>query len=98
MKFSLACRNLDGTTAIFRNQVALPKGFEMEAHEENQPPVMFAAFFRGDYDVSEMSLAETVYYMSRDKADFIGVPVFPSRVFRHSFLFCRPDSLFTKKT
>ena len=90
-RITLACRNLDGTTAIFRGQVALP-GIELDAREENNPPKMFQSFFQGEYDVSEMSLAESVYYISRSKADFIGVPVFPSRVFRHSFLFCRPGS------
>jgi 4,5-dihydroxyphthalate decarboxylase len=35
-----------------------------------------------------MSLAEMIYYLSRDQCDFIGIPVFPSRLFRHSFMFC----------
>src|SRR5262249_38236186 len=39
--------------------------------------------------VSEMSLGELIYYISRCKADFVGIPVFPSRMFRHGFIFCR---------
>ena len=46
----------------------------------------------GEFDVSEMSLAEMIYYLSRDRCHFIGIPVFPSRLFRHSFIFCRADS------
>jgi 4,5-dihydroxyphthalate decarboxylase len=53
---------------------------------------MFAGMFRGEYDVSEMSLGELVYYTSRSQADFIGIPVFPSRMFRHGFIFCRKGS------
>jgi 4,5-dihydroxyphthalate decarboxylase len=34
-----------------------------------------------------MSLAESVYYVSRGKADFVGLPVFPSRYFRHGYWF-----------
>jgi 4,5-dihydroxyphthalate decarboxylase len=39
-----------------------------------------------------MSLAELVYYTSRGQNDFVGIPVFPSRVFRHSFIFYHPRS------
>jgi 4,5-dihydroxyphthalate decarboxylase len=39
-----------------------------------------------------MSLGELIYYTSRNKADFIAVPVFPSRMFRHGFIFIRKDS------
>lgn len=87
----LACRNLDGTAAVIRGQVGV-SGFDLNVQEENNPPVMFDGMFHGKYDASEMSLAETVYYISRNKADFIGIPVFLSRVFRHSFLFCRAGS------
>ena len=44
---------------------------------------------QGKYDVSEMSLGELIYYTSRDRADFVAIPVFPSRMFRHGFIFCR---------
>ena len=40
----------------------------------------------------EMSLAELIYYTSRDKAEFVAIPVFPSRVFRHGHLFVRKDA------
>jgi 4,5-dihydroxyphthalate decarboxylase len=53
---------------------------------------MFAGMFKGQYDVSEMSLGELIYYTSRGKADFIAIPVFPSRMFRHGFIFCRKHS------
>jgi 4,5-dihydroxyphthalate decarboxylase len=39
-----------------------------------------------------MSLGELIYYTSRGKADFIAIPVFPSRMFRHGFIFCRKAS------
>jgi 4,5-dihydroxyphthalate decarboxylase len=39
-----------------------------------------------------MSLGELIYYTSRGRADFIAIPVFPSRMFRHGFIFCRNDS------
>ena len=64
----------------------------MEALEQVSVQGMFAAMYRGEFDVSEMSLAELIYYTSRNKSDFIGVPVFPSRMFRHGFIVVRRDA------
>ena len=90
-KISLASRAYDGVLPILRGQMKIP-GFEFEIHETEDVPGMFAGMFKGEYDVSEMSLGELIYYTSRGKADFIAVPVFPSRMFRHGFIFIRKDS------
>ncbi len=88
---TLACRNSDGTNAIIRGQLR-PPGIDLRVIEENDVVKMFGDMFKGRYDVSEMSLAELIYYWSRDQCDFIGIPVFPSRLFRHSFMFCNRAS------
>jgi 4,5-dihydroxyphthalate decarboxylase len=67
-------------------------GFEFDITETEDVPGMFAGMFKGQFDVAEMSLGELIYYTSRNKADFIAVPVFPSRMFRHGFIFIRKDS------
>jgi 4,5-dihydroxyphthalate decarboxylase len=90
-KIRLACRNYDGTNAILRGIVSAPE-LDLELSECDDVPAMFAGMFKGQYDVSEMSLAELIYYTSRGKAEFAGIPVFPSRMFRHGFLFCRRAS------
>lgn len=87
-KITLACRNYDGTNAILCGRIRVP-GLELDIRETNDVGAMFSGMFKGDFDVSEMSLGELVYYTSRDKVDFIGIPVFPSRVFRHGFILCR---------
>jgi 4,5-dihydroxyphthalate decarboxylase len=88
IKIRLASRAYDGTLPILRGQMGIP-GFEFDITETEDVPGMFAGMFQGRYDVSEMSLGELIYYTSRDKADFIAIPVFPSRMFRHGFIFCR---------
>lgn len=88
---TLACRNSDGTNAIIRGQLR-PPGIDLRVVEENDVVKMFAEMFKGHYDASEMSLAELIYYLTRDQCDFIGIPVFPSRLFRHSFIFCNRSS------
>lgn len=83
----VACRNTDATNALIRG-VAGSGGLPLRVVENNNVVAMFAGMLRGDYDASEMSLAEFIYYRSRGEADFIGIPVFPSRVFRHGYLWC----------
>lgn len=90
-RITLACRNYDRTQAILRGLIEAP-GIELQVHEMHSVPQMFAGFFRGDYDVSEFSLAEIIYSISRGHDDFCGIPVFPSRVFRHGFIFCNAAS------
>lgn len=87
----LACRNYDGTNAILRGVVEVP-GIALEAVEQVSVQGMFAAMYRGEFDASEMSLAELVYYTSRNRSEFIGIPVFPSRMFRHGFIVVRRDA------
>lgn len=60
----------------------------LQVNEVNDVVKMFSGMFKGEYDISEMSLAEMIYYLTRDQCDFIGIPVFPSRLFRHSFMLC----------
>jgi 4,5-dihydroxyphthalate decarboxylase len=76
---------------VLRGQMKIP-GFEFDITETEDVPGMFAGMFKGQFDVAEMSLGELIYYTSRNKADFIAVPVFPSRMFRHGFIFIRKDS------
>jgi 4,5-dihydroxyphthalate decarboxylase len=96
-KIRLASRAYDGVLPILRGQMAIP-GFEFEVTETEDVPEMFSGMFKGQYDVSEMSLGELIYYTSRGKAEFIGIPVFPSRIFRHGFIFIRKNSGITQPT
>ena len=85
MKLRFATRPYDGLLPLLRGEVRVT-GVELETHEMLSV-AMFGGFMRGEYDVSEMSLAESVYYISRGKAEFVGVPVYPSRYFRHAYWF-----------
>jgi 4,5-dihydroxyphthalate decarboxylase len=91
IKIRLASRAYDGVLPILRGQMGIP-GFEFEIAETEDVPGMFSAMFKGQYDVSEMSLGELIYYTSRNKTDLVAIPVFPSRVFRHGFIFIRKSS------
>jgi 4,5-dihydroxyphthalate decarboxylase len=44
-----------------------------------------------EWDVSEMSFGKFIGYASQGNSPFVGIPVFPSRVFRHSAFYVRAD-------
>jgi 4,5-dihydroxyphthalate decarboxylase len=45
-----------------------------------------------EFDVSEMSLSNTITWMAKGNCPFVAVPVFPSRFFRHSCVFINEKS------
>ncbi len=90
-KIRLASRPYDGVLPILHGKLKIP-GVELEVTEMEDVAGMFAGMFKGRFDVGEMSLGELIYYTSRGKADFTAIPVFPSRMFRHGFIFCRRDA------
>ncbi len=96
-RISLACRDYDRTDAIIRGLVKLPD-FDLKVFQIDHVQNLFTRMFKGEFDVSEFSFAEFVYYTSREKCDFIAIPVFPSRIFRHGYIFSnskieRPEQL-----
>lgn len=58
------------------------------------PPfeTMFSnAFDKGLYEVSELSFSNFVRLTARGACDYVGLPIFPSRSFRHSAWYIRKD-------
>lgn len=44
-----------------------------------------------EWDISELSFGKFIGFASQGNSPFIGIPVFPSRVFRHSAIYVRDD-------
>jgi 4,5-dihydroxyphthalate decarboxylase len=90
LTLSLACWDYDRTRALADGRVAVD-GCEVIYH----PLVVEETFFRmlryRDFDASEMSLSS--YCRSKFLDDpFIAIPIFPSRMFRHAFIFVNEHS------
>jgi 4,5-dihydroxyphthalate decarboxylase len=94
-ELTLACRYYDRTAALIAGAVPTP-GITLRPVEMTDVAAMFAGLFRGDFDASAMSLGELVYYTSRGLNDFVAIPVFPYRMFRHGYIFRRADAGFTR--
>lgn len=53
--------------------------------------IFFRAFRHADFDICELSMSSFTVKTSRDDCPYVGVPVFPSRAFRHNSIYVRTD-------
>ena len=68
-----------------------PDGIVLTAFTLPVEEVFFRFIKNREWDVSEMSFGKFIGFASQDASPFIGIPVFPSRVFRHSAFYVRSD-------
>ena len=54
--------------------------------------IFFRAFRGADFDVCELSLSSFSVKTAAGTNPYVGVPVFPSRMFRHSAIYVRTDA------
>lgn len=87
---SVAFWNYDRTRPIADGRVPVA-GFAARC-ELLRPQELFPrAFGRAEFDVAELSLSRYAMLCSRAGSAYAGIPVFPSRSFRHASLYVRRD-------
>lgn len=90
-KLTFACGQYDRTVP-FRTGDIRPEGIEL-LYTPQAPELTFYEQLKDQrWDVSEMSTSAYIQLRAKGNDDFIALPVFPSRVFRHSALYVRTDS------
>jgi len=90
MKLRIGLGRYDRTQALIDGRIGV------EGHDAvfESPPLeeLFAAAFDTDrYDAAEISFSNFLYLSATDRCRFVGLPIFPSRMFRHSAIFVRTD-------
>jgi 4,5-dihydroxyphthalate decarboxylase len=91
LKLKFACGEYDRTIP-FRTGDVKPKNIDLE-YTPQAPELTFLQQLKDKrYDVSEMSMSAYTQMRVKGRDDFIALPVFPSRVFRHSALYVRTNS------
>ena len=86
LRLSFACGNYDRMEAL-RNGVVDIDGVDLDYIEIKAPREIFDRMVQNhEFDVSEMSSAEFVVMCARGDNPFVGLPVFPSKCFRHGFI------------
>jgi 4,5-dihydroxyphthalate decarboxylase len=73
------------------NGLVRPEGIALTAFVLPVEEVFFRFIKNREWDISEMSFGKFIGYASQGNSPFIGIPVFPSRVFRHSAFYVRAD-------
>ena len=92
MQLTLACGRYDRTQALIDGRVR-PEGVETLNYLALKPGETFWRQLNNlEFDASEMSLSSYTILRSEGDERFIAIPVFPSRVFRHSAVYLREDS------
>ena len=86
LKLTLACHDYDRTRALWDGRVA-PEGIDLVYVPLSAEELFWRQLQYMEFDVSEMSLSNYLTERSRENPRFIAIPVFPSRMFRHSFIF-----------
>ena len=91
LQLTLACGRYDRTQPLIDGRVR-PEGVDLTFLPLRPGETFWRMLNHGEFDVSEMSLSSYTILRSEGDTRFIAIPVFPSRVFRHSALYVRADS------
>ena len=87
LRLTLACGPYDRTEAL-RTGMVRPEGIDLTYVAIQSPPEIFARMVANEaFDVSEMSCAHALIHRGRGTFPFVSIPVFPSRMFRHGYIF-----------
>ncbi len=86
LPLTVACWDYDRTRALMDGRVRI-EGCETTCLPLAPEEVFFRAFGHAEFDVSELSLSTYMLTRARGDCPYIGIPVFPSRAFRHSAIY-----------
>ena len=91
LRLTLACGDLDRTRALWDGRVS-PEGIDLTYVPLIPEEVFWRMLQYTEFDISEMSLSNYLTERCKSHPRFIAIPVFPSRMFRHGFIFINKKS------
>ena len=87
LPITFACGLYDRMLALHTGEVK-PDGIDLNFLAIDHPREIFDRMGgKQEFDVSEFSSSEFISRLSRGDPSFIAIPVFPSRVFRHGYIY-----------
>ncbi len=91
LTLTVACAPYDRVRALFDGRVATPglRLVPVPIHSEQSFP---RAFSRAEFDVTELSLSSQLVQLSRGEGEYVAIPAFVSRAFRHGCVYLRRDA------
>ena len=85
-KLNIVCHLSDRTRALHDGTIRV-EGVDANFIDMHVAETFFRMVKYREFDASEMSLAAHTTLIGRGDSPFVGVPVFPSRIFRHSAMY-----------
>ncbi len=95
LQLTLACGDYDRTRPLMDGRVK-PEGIDIIYLPLSPEEIFFHMLRYKEFHVSEMSFSSYLINYSRGNRDFVAIPVFPSRMFRHSAIYINRDSKIKK--
>jgi 4,5-dihydroxyphthalate decarboxylase len=90
LSLTLACTASDRTRPILDGRVTVP-GVDLVALPGEPEDIFRRALRDRAFEVCELSMGSHIVTTARGDGAYVGVPVFPSRAFRHSAVYVRTD-------
>jgi 4,5-dihydroxyphthalate decarboxylase len=92
LALTMACGPYDRTEAL-RDGTVRPEGIDLTYLPIQSPPEIFARMItKESFHLSEMSCSMYMILRTRGDVPFVALPIFPSRLFRHGFIFVNSES------
>lgn len=92
LPLTFACGTYDRTNAL-RTREVTPEGIDLQYVAIEASRDIFDRFVgRGEFDCAELSASEFIRNHDAGDETFVAVPYFPSRAFRHAFIFINRKS------
>src|SRR4051812_5655536 len=91
IELTLACEDYDRTRPI-KDRIVKPEGIELNYLVMSVEEIFWRMMKYEEFDVSELSMGAFLTAAAHGRRPFIGIPVFPSRTFRHRCIFVNTRS------
>lgn len=95
LRMTIATGRYDRTAALHDGRVR-PEGIDVNWLALNVEQTFWRMFRHQEFDASELSLSGTLIRLGRGVRDFVPIPVFLSRSFRHDCIYVNADAGITR--
>jgi 4,5-dihydroxyphthalate decarboxylase len=90
LAITIACENYDRVQAIRSGHVEV-SGCDVNFLQTPPEELFFRAYRHEEFDLAELSMSSYLLGLSRGTTPYYAIPVFMSRLFRHSAIYIRTD-------
>jgi 4,5-dihydroxyphthalate decarboxylase len=90
LRLAIAVGDYDRTRPLIDGDVRID-GVDPAYLRLSPEEIFFRAFRNAEFDICELSMSSFTVSLARGDAAYVGIPVFPSRAFRHTSIYVRAD-------